>query len=243
MSTVVRSLLMVPATALLLQAPSGLPLQTDRIPDGTWVYSFRVEGQEMGDLTGVVTRGEGVVVSSSRTSLGGYLQEGSLTVRSQGLQPISSSTRIVAGPDRVFAAELRYRSLGDSLEVHRTVTDQTLNEGVSLPRESTWRVPAGTYDIQAVDLLIASLPLAEGGAWEIPVVDPTIRETARLRITVEGSSQVRTPSGEYAVWRVTVRGGAMVTRYDVDMATRELIAQYIPDQGVEILLKRRLSPD
>jgi hypothetical protein len=221
--TILRALLMVPATALLLQGPSVLPLQTDQIPDGTWIYSFRVQGRELGDMTGVVTHGQGVLVSSSRTRLGGYLQESSLTVRSRDLQPVSSSTRIEAGPGQVFAAELRYRSLGDSLEVRRTVAEQSLNEGVPLPRESEWRVPVGTYDIQAVD--------------------PSIPESARLRITVEGTSQVRTPSGEYAVWRIAVRGGALAARYDIDMATRELIAQYIPDQEVEIVLKRRLPPD
>ncbi len=243
MPTILRALLMVPATALLLQGPSALPLQTDHIPDGTWIYSFRVQGRELGDMTGVVTHGQGVLVSSSRTRLGGYFQESSLTVRSRDLQPISSSTRIEAGPGQVFAAELRYHSLGDSLEVRRTVAEQSLNEGVPLPRESEWRVPVGTYDIQAVDLLIAALPLEEGGSWEFPVVDPSIPESARLRITVEGTSQVRTPSGEYAVWRIAVRGGALAARYDVDMATRELIAQYIPDQEVEIVLKRRLPPD
>ena len=241
--TALRPLLMLPVTALLLQGGPAIPLQTDQIPDGTWVYSFRVQGRELGDMTGVVTRGQGVVVSSSRTSLGGYLQQGSLTVRSEDLQPVSSSTRIVSGPSQVFAAEMRYRSLGDSLEVRRLVTEQTLTEGTVLPRESAWRVPNGTWDVQTVDLIIAALPLAERRSWEVPVVDPTITETARLRIRVEGSTQVRTPAGEFAVWRVVVSGGALETRYDVDMATRELIAQYIPDQEVEIVLKRRLPPE
>jgi hypothetical protein len=241
--TTIRTLLAVPVATLFLQGQPALPLQTDLIPEGTWIYSFRVQGRELGDMTGVVTRGQGMLVTSSRTRLGGYVQEGSLTVRSHDLMPVSSSSRIAAGPGEIFEAELRYRSLADSLEVRRTIASQTLNEGPPLPRESHWCVPAGTFDVQTVDLLIAALPLDEGNAWEIPVVDPTVQETARLRISVERASQVRTPSGEYAVWRVSVRGGAMETHYDIDMATRELIAQYIPDQEVEIVLKRRLPHD
>jgi hypothetical protein len=225
---------------LLSQSGPGLQLETARIPAGTWIYTFRSQGREAGEMTSVITRHQGVLVSSSRTSAGSFFQEGELTVRESDLRPIASRTRIAAGTDRAFEAALRYRTVGDTLEVQRTVTRQDLNEGPPLPAKSLWRVAAArTFDVQTVDLLVASLPLDRGGEWSVQVVDPTTEGVVTLRIRVEGTGRLETPAGTFSVHRVVVTGGPVETRYDVDVPTRELIAQYIPAQEIEILLKTR----
>jgi hypothetical protein len=236
----VRAVCAAGLLTLLVQTGSELPLETARLPVGTWIYTFRTQGREAGEMTSVITRNQGVLVSSSRMSAGEFLQEGELTVRQSDLRPIASRTRIAAGSTRAFEAALRYRTVGDSLEVRRIVTRQDLNEGPSLPSEAIWRVvAAGTYDVQTVDLLVSALPLEEGREWSIRVVDPTTEQLGDLLIRVEGTHRLETAAGTFTVRRVVVTGGAVETRYDVDVPTRELIAQYIPDQGIEIILKTR----
>jgi hypothetical protein len=240
-ATSMRAVCAAGLLTLLVQSGSELPLETTRLPAGTWIYTFIAQGREAGEMTSVITGNQGVLVSSSRMSAGGFLQEGELTVRRSDLRPIASRTRIAAGTDRAFEAALRYRTVGDSLEVRRTVTRQDLNQGPPLPPEAVWRVvAAGTFDVQTVDLLVCSLPLAEGREWRVRVVDPTTEQVGTVQIRVEGTHQLETAAGTFTVHRVVVTGGAVETRYDVDVPTRELIAQYIPEQGIEIILKARL---
>lgn len=228
-----------------LQDPP-LPLNPDRIPSGTWVYEIRQGEVYLGDHTSVIGRREGLIVSTSFAVVGGAEEdrrEGSVTVRADDLSPVASYVLLAGTGPEPFEARMRYRLEGDSLRVERTVSRQAFPPASRLPPRSRWSFPAaGRYDNQQIDLLVQALPLETGRTWTVHLIDPTVDHTIATTIRVVDARRTVTPAGTFEVWHIEVQGLATRIAYDVERAGRTLVAQYLPAQGVQLLLKRRSIP-
>ncbi len=223
-------------------AQHGLPpLAADRIPAGTWVYEFYLAGEYQGDHTSVIHHEEGLVVSTSFLAAGSDIrQEGSVTSRSEDLMPVGSFVMMQGAGTGAFEARMRYRADGDSLRIERTVSRQAFPRADRLPPVSRWAVPAaGHFDNQQLDLLVQALPLEAGRSWNVYLLDPTVDHTISVTIRVSGSRETSTPAGTFEVWHVTIRGLTMNVAYDIEKESHVLVAQYLPDQDAQFLLKRR----
>jgi hypothetical protein len=219
-----------------------LPVDGDRIPTGNWIYEFHVAGRYSGDHTSVIHRQEGLIVSTSFYFPGRYnRQEGSVTVRAEDLSPVGSYVLLEnPGESEGFEARMNYTVDGDSLRIQRTIVRQAFPAPYRLPPVSRWAVPtAGHFDNQQIDLLVQALPLEPGRSWSVRLLDPTVDHTISVTIRVVESRETATPAGTFEVWHVTIRGLAIDVAYDVEKESHMLVAQYLPAQDIQLLLKRR----
>lgn len=91
----------------------------------------------------------------------------------------------------------------------------------------------------STDMLLAALPLREGFAARLPVLDPTAEEAHAVTARVEGRERVRTVSGgEVDAWRVAVEEGERETTYWIADEPRTLVAYRAVADGVRLELVR-----
>ena|GEM_PF-1558793 len=217
-------------------------LQTGLIPEGTWVYRVAAGGGQAGELTSVIRRENGRIVSTSDMR-GPQIQRGSLTAHSGTLTPIESSTFIYRPGEGSTSARLTYDVEGDSLFVSGSVVWSGVGQPGTTPMMIRQHLPReGWFDNQSVDLLICALPLEEGGTWSANLFDPTHDRPVRITISVVGSAAVGTPAGSFEAWNVTVEGMTERVEYMIERTTRVLVAQYIPGQNLRLELKSPLRP-
>jgi hypothetical protein len=238
---VIIGLLLARWSVTLSAQGDPLPVDSARIPTGTWVYEVMLAGQYQGDHTSVIHSQEGLLVSTSFFMPGpAARQEGRVTARSMDLSPVGSFVLLEGGGTGGFEARMKYHIDGDSLRVERTVLSQAFPAGERLPPVSRWAVPAaGHFDNQQLDLIVQALPLEPGRSWSIRLLDPTVDHTTSVTIRVAESRRTTTPAGTFDVWHVTIRGLAMNVAYDIEKESHLLVAQHLPAQDVQLLLKRR----
>ena len=219
-----------------------LPLQTDQIPSGRWIYEVTVGESRFGELTSTVRRENDRIVSTSDLR-GSRIQRGNLTVQSASLVPIESSIFIYQPGEGSTTARVTYTSSADSLTVSGSIVWSGIGQTATTPVMIKENFPLeGWFDNQSVDLLISALPLESGMRWRANLFDPTSDGPIRITIRVVNQTSVTTPAGSFDVWNVEVTGMAGKVLYMIERSTRVLVAQYLPEQEVSFELNSPLRP-
>ena len=219
-----------------------LPLQTDLIPSGRWVYEVTVGGNRFGELTSTILREKDRIVSTSDLR-GSRIQRGSLTVKSGSLVPVESSIFIYQPGEGSTTARITYASSADSLMVSGSIVWSGIGQTTATPVMIKESFPLkGWFDNQSVDLLISALPLESGMRWRANLFDPSNDGPIRITIRVVNQTSVTTPAGSFDVWNVEVTGMAGMVSYLIECNTRVLVAQYLPEQEVRFELNSPLRP-
>ncbi len=236
----IRQLCLVPF--LLVLQGEELPLQTDQIPTGKWVYEVTAGGSRFGELTSTIRRENDRIVSMSDLR-GSRIQRGSLTVQSGSLVPIESSTFIYQPGEGSTTARITYASSADSLIVSGSIVWSGIGQAATTPVMIKESFPLrGWFDNQSVDLLISALPLESGLRWRANLFDPTSDRPVTITIRVVNQTSATTPAGSFSVWNVEVTGMAGRVVYLIECNTRVLVAQYLPEQDVRFELNSPLRP-
>jgi len=95
------------------------------------------------------------------------------------------------------------------------------------------RLAAPVFYANAMDLLLTSLPLAEGFRAEIAVLDDDGLGERRLVVEVEGLGETREVTGVVrGTWTVRVGEGEAASLYHVDRATGALVRHDAPADGL-----------
>jgi len=213
-----------------------LPLQTDQIPSGRWVYEVTAGGSHFGELTSTIRRDEDRIVSTSDLR-GSRIQRASLTVQSGSLIPIESSTFIYQPGEGSTTARITYAASADSLMVNGSIVWSGIGQTTTTPVMIKESFPLrGWFDNQSVDLLICALPLEIGMRWGANLFDPTSNRPIKITIRVVNQTSVTTPAGSFDVWNVEVTGLVGTVVYLIECNTRVLVAQYLPEQEVRFEL-------
>lgn len=219
-----------------------LPLQTDQIPSGTWIYEVTVGGSRFGELTSTIRREKDRIVSTSDLR-GSRIQRGSLTVQSGTLVPVESFIFIYQPGEGSTTARITYASSADSLTVSGSILWSGIGQTAAIPVMIKENFPLkGWFDNQSVDLLISALPLESGRRWRVNLFDPTSNGPVRITIRVVNQTSVTTPAGSFDVWNVEVTGMADKVLFLVECNTRVLVAQYLPEKEVRFELNSPLRP-
>jgi zinc protease len=75
-------------------------------------------------------------------------------------------------------------------------------------------VASGTFDDNAIEALLVSLPYAAGGRWALPVFSGGKNQMETLTFSVAGEESVTVPAGTFACWKVDLQGAdAPITFY------------------------------
>lgn len=224
------------------QQGGQLPLRTDLIPAGRWVFDVSSGGSRLGELTSTIRTDNDRIISTSDLR-GLRIQRGSLTAQLGTLIPIESSTFIYQPGEGSTSARITYTVEEDSLFVSGSVIWSGVGQPRSTPMMIRQRLPLeGAFDNQSVDLLISALPLESGGSWSANLFDPTHDRPIRIVITVTGRITVSTPAGTFEAWKVEVDGMAGKIEYMIECTSRVLVAQYLPAQDLRLELKSPLRP-
>jgi hypothetical protein len=92
------------------------------------------------------------------------------------------------------------------------------------PRDLDVEVPVGVVDDNALKSLLASLPLAAGATWQIPVMSPALGQVLTTTLTVGAAEQVTVPAGTFDVFPAQLGGaGQPVTFYMTSAAPHRLV--------------------
>ena len=226
----------VPASAIAQPAveiqPGSRELDVSRILPRTDTMAVlgRVEGQEV-QLAMLVLR-------TARADVAGapVLSRAERFIAMNGEEVMLDSFTVAAATLAPRAYEFRNEGERGSLRV----------DGVSVRRSSTMaenqidlRLSTPSFFRNAVDLVLAALPLAEGRAFSWHVLNEQEGRQGRVEARVAGPDRVQTMEGGACdAWRVDLRTAGGTSHYWIERRTGELVQYKDGDTRVRILRHR-----
>ena len=193
-----------PLTADDLQPKAGVPT-LDRAQLVTRTDSFQVivQGRPLGAMTTAAHVAADSVVYVENTSIGGGMMQQTTTVR---LNPADLSVTQVdqtgSTQGQPSDIHLRYaagRVQGKSTTPQASGTPQTIQIDTSLA--------VGTYDDNALNLILPALPLAAGKTFNLSVFESGKGQTRVIQVKVSDGGTVTVPAGTFPTYRLDLSGG------------------------------------
>jgi zinc protease len=183
--------------------PQGGPVAFDRSQIVARSDSFQalVQGNPFGtQVTTVQTLGDSIVFTEA-TTLGPMVQQRTTVVLSAadlGMRRTDQTGTIQGQQAEIHLVYANGRVKGSAIVPQAGGTPKTV------PIDTT--VPAGAIDDNAISLLVAALPLAEGKSFTLNVFSSGEGVTKVATIKVAGVENVTVPAGTFSAYKLEISG-------------------------------------
>jgi hypothetical protein len=183
--------------------PQGGPVAFDRSQIVARSDSFQalVQGNPFGtQVTTVQTSGDSIVFTEA-TTLGPMVQQRTTVVLSAadlGMRRTDQTGTIQGQQAEIHLVYANGRVKGSAIVPQAGGTPKTV------PVDTT--VPAGAIDDNAISLLVAALPLAEGKSFTLNVFSSGEGVTKVATIKVAGVETVTVPAGTFSAYKLEISG-------------------------------------
>ena len=195
------------------QSPVSLDRAAAAVKPGSWTYSSTLVSAGQSQAFGVRTvsvvaakyRGADawLVLDTQQNPMGTAAD--SLYVGRADLASVRRVTHIAAPMGQMV---LTMDFAADSARGELVASGQ--RQAISMPN------PRGAVVGDAVVLaLLPALPLAEGWAATLPVLNPQMRGVSQLKLSVHGDGKVTVPAGTFDAWTVVAEAGGATATYHV----------------------------
>jgi len=199
---------------------------TSALKDMTGVYAVKYQEMNLGDMN-VTLEKKGTEFTSS-SSLTGMIQLTESMTFGTEFEPHAYKFQMAAGPQNASADIAFDGGVAKGRIAGGKDGDKDVN--VPLVKGATLR--------STIDVLIATLPLETGKTYKFPVIDAQSGTLENLTIEVAGEEDLTVPAGNFATYKVKVKGGdgeqVMYVRKDVPHL---MVKSEVPAQGLNIELK------
>jgi hypothetical protein len=186
-----------------LRAPSGPPpIDGAQIVARTDSFRVLVQGNALGTQVGTVRRTDDSLVYSETLALGPAGQQ---------------QTRIAFDPASLGVRQVDQTSaFGPQRgEVHLTYADGRVQGSATVPQQGGQPksftvdtiIPAGTYDDNALPVIVPALPLAAGATFTLNVFSSGEGTLKVYTLKISGPESVTVPAGTFQAYRVDLTGG------------------------------------
>jgi len=213
---------------------SDVALEAGRIRQGTFGYSFRLQGKPLGELSLTVERtSDGNL--RVREELTGQISRSSSYVATSDLSPVSATMEATMGP-LSLSQDLEYE--GSRVTGEATVPETSGQGGRPSTRQVSvdTTLSAGTLDGNMNVAAVLASPLSEGFEMQVPVFSPG-EGVNSLDVTVTGRETVEVPAGSFETWAVELRGPQQTaTVYVTREAPHMMVKQEVAGQPVTVVL-------
>ena len=213
---------------------SEVTLEADRIREGTFGYSFRLQGKPLGELSLTVERtSDGNL--RVREELTGRISRSSSYVAAPDLSPISATMEATMGP-LSLSQDLEYD--GSRVTGKATVPETSGQGGRPSTRQVSvdTTLSAGTLDGNMNVAAVLGSPLSEDFQMQVPVFSPG-EGVNSLEVSVTGRETVEVPAGRFETWAVELRGPEQTaTVYVTRDAPHMMVKQEVAGQPVTVVL-------
>jgi hypothetical protein len=204
--------------------PSQLVARTD---------SFRVlvQGNPFGTQTGTLRRAGDSLIYDETMSLGPMGQQQTTVVLDAGDLSVRQVDQTSAfGPQR---GEVHLRYAGGRVQGSAVVPQR---DGQPKSFTVDTAVAAGTYDDNALPVIIPALPLAAGQTFAVNVFSSGEGQTKLYTLKVSAPESVTVPAGTFQAYRVDITGGQAPVQMFVSNETTRRIVKIAP-VGAPLLLE------
>jgi hypothetical protein len=206
------------ASLSFAQAPAGLPkLSTLRPTDGTHVYTMTLRRNKADSVShaGSVTVQQKTISGASGPVI---LRVVTFEYGAAGTT-IDSTWSVARTLAPIRERTVKPRGLVDFDVNGDSIVGRVVTNGVA--RAVHESVPGPTFNATDLDLIVRSLPLADGYRVQFPIYDPEGGGYRMASARVDG----RTPARD--AWLVSVRENDVLLEYTIAVATRDLIASTV----------------
>lgn len=202
--------------------PKAGPLTLDHAQVVARSDSFRiiVQGNPMGAMvTSVAAGGDSLVYTEHTTIAGG-------TVQQQTVVRFNPADLTVTKVDQTGSTQ------GQPTDIHVVYAAGRVKGSATTPQQGgtpkTTQIDttfaAGTYDDNALNLVIPALPLAEGKTFNVNVFESGRGQTQMMQMKVSDAGSVTVPAGTFTAWRLDLAGGqAPVAMYVTKDTPRKIV--------------------
>lgn len=211
-----------PLTPDDLHPKTGAPA-LDRAQIVTHADSFQIviQGTPNGSLTSQTTVAGDSIVYQERTVIAGGMVQQSTTVHFNpadlSVTQVDQTGRVQGQPADIHLTYAAGRVTGKS------TTPQPGGAAQTLDIDTT--VTPGTYDDNALSLIIPALPLADGQSLALNVFESGKGVTAVMQVKVSDGGSVTVPAGTFPVFRLDITGGQVPTAFYVTKDTPRRIVK------------------
>lgn len=195
--------------------PSQLVARTD---------SFRVlvQGNPFGTQTGTLRRAADSLIYDETMSLGPMGQQQTTVVFGADLSVRQVDQTSAFGPQR---GEVHLRYAGGRVQ-GSAVVPQADGQPKSFTVDTV--VAAGTYDDNALPVIIPALPLAAGQTFVVNVFSSGEGQTKVYTLKVSAPESVTVPAGTFQAYRVDITGGPAPVQMFVSTETPRRVVRIAP---------------
>lgn len=181
-------------------APKAIAVEfdTSQLEVGTDSFQITLQGNPMGQLVTELSRSGDTLVYSENMSLAaiGMSQATTLAFDAATLTPIT--------------VEQNGQFAGQSAEIRLTYSDGRVKGHSQTPQpggapkvvDVDTTVVAGTVDLNAVQFLLPTLPLAEGASWTLNAFDASKGTIRQVKLKVAGVEDITVPAGTFSAFRI-----------------------------------------
>ncbi|HTR20034.1 MAG TPA: insulinase family protein [Gemmatimonadales bacterium] len=202
--------------------PKATALALDRAQVVTRSDSFRivVQGNPMGAMTTAIAATADSLVYTEHTTIAGGTVEQHTVVH---FNPADLS---------VTSVDQTGKTQGQPTDIHVVYAGGRVKGTATTPQQSgtpktvslDTTIQAGTYDDNALNVLIPALPLADGKSFAVTVFESGRGQTQLMQLKVSDAGTVTVPAGTYATWRLDVAGGqAPIAMYVTKETPRKVV--------------------
>jgi len=183
--------------------PTGGPVAFDRSQIVARSDSFQalVQGNPFGSQVTTVQTSADSIVFTEATTLGPMVQQRTTVVLSAadlGMRRTDQTGTIQGQQAEIHLVYANGRVTGSAIVPQAGGTPKTV------PVDTT--VPAGAIDDNAIGLLVAALPLAEGKSFSLNVFSSGEGVTKVATIKVAGVENVTVPAGTFSAYKLEISG-------------------------------------
>jgi hypothetical protein len=211
-----------PLTPDDLHPKTGAPT-LDRAQIVTRADSFQIviQGAPNGSLASQTTVSADSIVYQERTVIaGGMVQQGTtvhFNPADLSVTQVDQTGRVQGQPANIHLTYAAGRVKGKSTTPQPGGASQTLDIDTT--------VTPGTYDDNALSLIIPALPLADGQSLALNVFESGKGVIAVMQVKVSDGGSVTVPAGTFQVFRLDITGGQVPTAFYVTKDTPRRIVK------------------
>jgi zinc protease len=205
-----------------LRPPSGAPtLDRAQIVSRTDSFQIVIQGTPNGTLTAQTSvSADSIVYQEHTTIAGGMVQQGTtvhLSPADLSVTQVDQTGRVQGQPADIHLTYQGGRVQGRSTTPQPGGTPQTLQIDTT--------VSPGTYDDNALSVILPALPLAEGRSFSLNVFESGKGATQAMQIKVSDGGSQTVPAGTFPVFRLDISGGQVPTAFYVTKDTPRRIVK------------------
>ena len=220
-------------------APKAIAVEFDasQLEAGTDSFQITVQGNPMGRLVTELSKSGDTLVYTETMSLAAVGISQATTLRFDATT-LATLTVEQNGQFGGQASEIQL-TYSDGRVAGHTQTPQPGGAPKVVDIDTT--VVSGTIDLNAVQFLLPTLPLAEGASWTLNAFDASTGAMRQVKLKVAGVEDVTVPAGTFSTFRIDGdTGGQSFVFYVSREAPRRLIKVELVGQplGFELVSRR-----